>query len=101
NNAIVLLDVVEQRRGEGAPSREALVDAVRLRLRPIVLTSVTTVAGLVPLALSGSALWPPMAWAMISGLVASTALTLVMVPALYRLLVRDRAPRRRTAAMLR
>jgi multidrug efflux pump subunit AcrB len=85
NNAIVLLDVVEQRRGEGMPIPEAVADAVRMRLRPIILTTTTTVAGLLPLALSGSALWPPLAWAMISGLAASTALTLVMVPALYRL----------------
>jgi multidrug efflux pump subunit AcrB len=100
NNAIVLLDVVEQRRAEGVRMDEALIDAVRLRLRPIVLTTITTVAGLVPLALSGSALWPPMAWAMISGLTASTVLTLVMVPALYRLLVREPKRRRAIAATL-
>ena len=88
NNAIVLLDVVELRRREGMAIHDAVADAVRMRLRPILLTTVTTVAGLVPLALSGSSLWPPLAWSMISGLIASTALTLVMVPALYRLLIR-------------
>ncbi len=93
NNAIVLLDVVEQRRDEGMSIADAVTDAVRLRLRPIVLTTTTTVAGLLPLALSGSALWPPLAWSMISGLAASTALTLVLVPALYRLTVRPRVSR--------
>ncbi|MBL4689009.1 MAG: efflux RND transporter permease subunit, partial [Nannocystaceae bacterium] len=80
NNAIVLLDVIEMRRREGMAIPQAVADAVRLRLRPIVLTTVTTVAGLIPLAISGSSLWPPLAWSMISGLLASTALTLVMVP---------------------
>jgi multidrug efflux pump subunit AcrB/outer membrane protein TolC len=90
NNAIVLLEVVEQRRSEGASVDDALSDAVRLRLRPIGLTTLTTVAGMVPLALSGSALWPPLASAMISGLLASTALTLLAVPALYKLLFTER-----------
>lgn len=86
NNAIVLLDRVERARADGATVAAALQTAVAERFRPILLTSVTTVAGLLPLALSDSPLWPPMAWAMISGLVASTALTLIVVPALYRLL---------------
>ncbi|MCB9675289.1 MAG: efflux RND transporter permease subunit [Alphaproteobacteria bacterium] len=97
NNAIVLLNVVEQRRSEGASVPDAVSDAIQLRLRPILLTTLTTVAGMVPLAVSDSALWPPLAWAMISGLLASTALTLVAVPALYTVLFGDRpaAPRRR------
>ncbi|RLE25281.1 MAG: hypothetical protein DRJ65_08135 [Acidobacteria bacterium] len=90
NNAIVLLEVVDSRRREGATVDEALSDAVVLRIRPILLTTATTVAGLLPLALSSSTLWPPLAWAMISGLLASTLLTLVVVPALYRLLFSDK-----------
>jgi outer membrane protein TolC len=86
NNAIVLLEVVEQRRRDGSPLEEALSEAIQQRIRPILLTTATTVAGLLPLALSPSTLWPPMAWAMISGLLASTVLTLVVVPALYRVL---------------
>ncbi len=93
NNAIVMVDVVERRRSDGAPLNEALVDAVRKRARPILLTTVTTIAGLMPLALSATSLWPPLAWAMISGLVASTALTLIVVPALYKLLFRRSAHR--------
>ncbi|MBX2798856.1 MAG: efflux RND transporter permease subunit [Myxococcales bacterium] len=90
NNAIVLLDVVESRRKGGASIEDAVADAVRVRTRPILLTTGTTVAGMLPLALSSSPLWPPLAWAMISGLVASTALTLVAVPALYRLWLGER-----------
>ncbi|MBN2371697.1 MAG: efflux RND transporter permease subunit [Vicinamibacteria bacterium] len=84
NNAIVMLEVVESRRREGASVESALEDAVARRIRPILLTTTTTVAGLLPLALSPSTLWPPLAWAIISGLTASTLLTLVIVPALYR-----------------
>ncbi len=86
NNAIVLLDVVESLRTEGFPMEKALAEAVRRRTRPILLTMMTTVAGLLPLALSKTSLWPPLAWAMISGLTASTVLTLVVIPALYKVL---------------
>ncbi|MEM6925630.1 MAG: efflux RND transporter permease subunit, partial [Myxococcota bacterium] len=90
NNAIVLIDLVEVRRrgGDGVP--DAVAAAVRQRMRPILLTTCTTVAGMLPLALSPSPLWPPLAWAMISGLVASTALTLIAVPALYCVLFGER-----------
>ena len=105
NNAIVLLDVVEALRREGFPMDQALTEAVRRRTRPILLTMMTTVAGLLPLALSETSLWPPLAWAMISGLTASTVLTLVVVPALYKVLFTPRArpsfgsfSRRRAAA---
>ncbi|MEZ4469472.1 MAG: efflux RND transporter permease subunit [bacterium] len=94
NNAIVLLDVADRRLDGATPTPEALeaalAEAVRLRTRPILLTTATTVAGLLPLVLSGTTLWPPMAWAMISGLLASTVLTLLVVPALYRVAFRPR-----------
>jgi len=88
NNAIVLLAVVDSRRADGLPMAEALAEAVQTRTRPILLTTATTVAGLIPLTMSASNLWPPMAWAMITGLVSSTAMTLLVVPALYALLFR-------------
>lgn len=87
NNAIVLLEVVETERARGADIDAALTSAVRRRLRPILLTTGTTVAGMIPLAVTPSSLWPPLAWAMISGLLASTGLTLLVVPALYRVLL--------------
>ena len=99
NNAIVLLEVVEQQRRDGAPVDAALAAAVDQRIRPILLTTATTVCGLLPLAFSSSTLWPPLAWAMISGLIASTLLTLVVVPALYRAVFgRGTVLRRRAAA---
>ncbi len=100
NNAIVLIDRVEQARVAGGGVVEALQGAVVERFRPILLTSITTVAGLLPLALTPSPLWPPMAWAMISGLTASTALTLLVVPALYRLLFAPRRPPQEATAPL-
>lgn len=85
NNAIVLIDVIDQRLKQGASINDAVTDAVIRRTRPILLTTATTVAGLLPLALSSSTLWPPMAWAIISGLLASTIQTLLVIPAVCRL----------------
>lgn len=92
NNAIVLIDVIDQRLAAGASIDEAVSDAVRRRTRPILLTTATTVAGLLPLALSSSTLWPPMAWAIISGLTASTVQTLLVAPAVCRLTLGGRKP---------
>ena len=80
NNAIVLLDVMDRQLEKGNDIRDAVRKAVEQRTRPILLTTATTVAGLLPLAFSSSTLWPPMAWAIISGLLASTVLTLLVVP---------------------
>ncbi|WP_286748925.1 efflux RND transporter permease subunit [Marinobacter sp. UBA2688] len=80
NNAIVLLDVMDRQLEKGDRIRDAVRKAVEQRTRPILLTTATTVAGLLPLAFSSSTLWPPMAWAIISGLLASTVLTLLVVP---------------------
>ncbi|MGR4068992.1 efflux RND transporter permease subunit [Billgrantia sp. C5P2] len=89
NNAIVLIDLMNANRRQGFDVGEAVVTAVARRTRPVLLTTATTVAGLVPLTLTQSTLWPPMAWAIISGLIASTLLTLLVIPALYRLLIRS------------
>ncbi|HVI03067.1 MAG TPA: efflux RND transporter permease subunit, partial [Enhygromyxa sp.] len=88
NNAIVLIAAVNQRRGEGMDVRSALIDAGTLRLRPILMTTATTVLGLLPMAFGlgeGAALRQPLALAVIGGLVVSTALTLVVVPSAYAL----------------
>ncbi|MFT6397113.1 MAG: multidrug efflux pump subunit AcrB [Bradymonadia bacterium] len=91
NNAIVLLDLIGSQRASGACVRDAVRQAVLIRTRPILLTTATTVAGLLPLALSESTFWPPLAWAMISGLTASTLLTLLAVPALYCIMHPERS----------
>ena len=88
NNAIVLIDVAERLRRQGSAIGEAIEQAVIRRTRPILLTTATTIAGLMPLTLTRSTLWPPMAWAIISGLLASTLLTLLVIPVLYRLLMK-------------
>ncbi len=88
NNAIVLIDVIDQRLAAGDSAQEAVFYAVARRTRPILLTTATTVAGLLPLAFTQSTLWPPMAWAIISGLMASTVLTLLVVPALCLVMFR-------------
>ncbi|MGB0513935.1 MAG: efflux RND transporter permease subunit, partial [Wenzhouxiangellaceae bacterium] len=87
NNAIVLIDVAERGRKEGLPLDQAIHDAVVRRTRPILMTTATTIVGLAPLTMTQSTLWPPLAWAIISGLLASTLLTLLVIPVLYRLLM--------------
>jgi len=91
NNAIVLIDLVNQLRAEGQDLVEALVEGGRLRLRPILMTTLTTTLGLLPLALGfgeGAELRAPMAIPVIGGLVVSTLLTLVVIPVLYKVLTR-------------
>lgn len=88
NNAIVLLDVMDRELERGRGIRDAVRTAVERRTRPILLTTATTVAGLLPLAFSSSTLWPPMAWAIISGLLASTVLTLLVIPSVCTKLIK-------------
>jgi HAE1 family hydrophobic/amphiphilic exporter-1 len=90
NNAIVFVDAVNTlRRSEGMPLDAALREAGRLRFRPIVMSTLTTVLGLLPLALipgEGAELRVPLAVPVIGGLILSTLLTLFVVPVLYRAL---------------
>jgi multidrug efflux pump subunit AcrB len=94
NNAIVLIDVLDRSLAAGEPLADAISDAVARRTRPILLTTLTTVAGLAPLTQTESTLWPPLAWSIISGLLASTVLTLLVVPAMCRYLLRTDRPAR-------
>ncbi len=89
NNAIVLLDRIHIEINENGlePSR-AVIEAAQRRLRPILLTTMTTVGGLIPLWLGGGPMWEPMAIAIIFGLVFATVLTLGVVPVLYTLFFR-------------
>ncbi len=91
NNAIVLIDFIETRVREGAPVVDAIARAGAERMQPILLTTSTTVGGLLPLALVGGPMWAGMAWAMIFGLALSTVLTLLVVPTIYAVAVRSRA----------
>jgi CzcA family heavy metal efflux pump len=102
NNSIVLIDCVLQRRREGLVSDEAVIEAGKMRLRPVLLTATTTILGLIPMAVGlsldvhswpprfvagaeSSAWWAPMAVAVIFGLAVATVLTLVLVPVMYSL----------------
>jgi HAE1 family hydrophobic/amphiphilic exporter-1 len=89
NNAIVLVDYINTLRRNGMGRDEAVITAGTVRLRPILMTTATTVLGLLPMALGfgdGAEIRTPMAIAVISGLLASTALTLLIIPSIYSLL---------------
>ena len=91
NNAIVLLERIQLEINElGLSPYEAILSATLKRFRPILLTTATTVLGLIPLYLGGGKMWEPMAIAIMAGLLFSTLLTLGVVPVLYALLFRVR-----------
>jgi HAE1 family hydrophobic/amphiphilic exporter-1 len=109
NNAIVLVDYVNQLRRRGLELREAIVEAGSVRLRPILMTTATTVLGLLPMAVGlgdGSEIRKPMAVSVISGLLSSTVLTLLVIPSLYLMLdtlvsrIRERVTARSEIAKL-
>lgn len=85
NNAIILLERIKTEEENGFSSYDAIIEASLSRFRPIVLTTLTTVLGLVPLWYSGGVMWEPMAISIIFGLMISTIFTLAFVPVLYAL----------------
>ncbi len=87
-NSILLVDFTNQLREEGVPMLEAIERAGRVRFVPIVLTTLTAVGGLLPLALQGSSLYSPLAQVIIGGLVSSTLLARLVTPVAYRQLTR-------------
>lgn len=94
-NSILLVDFTNQRRAEGLSPLQALLEACPIRLRPILMTSVATIAGAIPEALnlgSGAETRVPMAISIIGGVLVSTVLTLFVVPCVYSLLVRFEKP---------
>lgn len=93
NNAIVLVDLINQLREKGMEKAQAIREAGRSRLRPILMTTMTTVLGLLPLSLGlgeGAEIRAPMGITVIGGLLVSTALTLVVIPVVYAMLDRKR-----------
>jgi multidrug efflux pump subunit AcrB len=102
NNAILLLEFINIGVRQGKPVEQAIVDAAGSRLRPILATSLTTVVGLIPLTFSGGGFWEPLGAVMMGGLLTSTFLPLVVVPALCRIVMGRRkgpaAPQAATAA---
>ena len=88
-NSILLVDYVNVLRAEGKPIIQALKEGGETRFIPILLTAMTTVGGLLPMTLKGGTLWAPMGWTIIGGLFFSTFLTLVVVPVLYKLFIKE------------
>jgi HAE1 family hydrophobic/amphiphilic exporter-1 len=94
-NSILLVDFTNQRRAEGLSPTQALLEACPVRLRPILMTSVATIAGAIPEALNfgaGSETRVPMAISIIGGVFVSTALTLLVVPCVYSVFTRFERP---------
>ncbi len=94
NNGIVLVDTINQNRTRGEALPEAIRRSCKLRLRPVLITTLTTIFGMLPLALAGgegSETWKPMGVTVIGGLTFNTLVTLILVPVLYSLFSRDSA----------
>jgi multidrug efflux pump subunit AcrB len=88
NNSIILVDYTNKLIAGGRDKMEAVKVAGETRFTPIVLTTLTTIGGLLPLTLRGGTLWAPMGWTIIGGLLVSTFMSLLVVPVLYRMYTR-------------
>jgi multidrug efflux pump subunit AcrB len=87
-NSILLVDFTAQLRDQGMALREAIEKAGEIRFLPVLLTSVTAIGGLLPLAIGGGSLYAPLAWVIIGGLVSSTVLSRIITPVMYLLAAR-------------
>ncbi len=102
SNSILIVDFANRLRGEGRPVREAVSHSCRIRLRPILMTSLATIVGLLPMALkleTGSEAYAPLARVIIGGLLASVLLTIFVVPAAYLMIYRRRTGPQDEAAL--
>ena len=95
-NAVILIDQIETERAQGRDIWNAVVEATISRFRPITLTAVSTVLGLIPIA--PTVFWGPMAFAIMGGLFVATILTLIVLPVLYLIAFRAKEPPAGTAA---
>lgn len=89
SHVIVLFDYIEEACERGEPLRQAVIDSGLVRLRPVLVTVLATVGGLIPLALEGGPLWEPMCYVQIAGLLLATLVTLGIVPVVYVLFVEN------------
>jgi HAE1 family hydrophobic/amphiphilic exporter-1 len=104
NQSIVLIDAVNQARERGLAKHEAIMEAARMRLRPIVITKLTTILGLLPMALGlgeGAEIRQPMAITVIGGVAVASFFTLLVIPVVYSLLDRKRFPATSAGALTR
>jgi len=91
SNSILIVDVARNLRREGTPIQQAVAKACRMRLRPVLMTSLATILGMIPMALAveaGSEQYAPLARAIIGGLTVSVVVTVFLVPAAYLLIHR-------------
>jgi multidrug efflux pump subunit AcrB len=96
----LLVDVTTQLRQRGLGLREAIEKAGEVRFLPVLLTSVTAIGGLMPLALFGGSLYSPLAIVLIGGLISSTLLSRIVTPAMYLLVVRGDAAKAANSAQV-
>ena len=96
-NGVILIEQVEAERKQGKESWNAVIDAAVSRFRPIMLTAISTVLGLIPIA--STIFWGPMAFAIMGGLLVATVLTLIFLPALYVVWFRVKEPRAHEAVL--
>lgn len=85
-NSILLVDFTNQLREQGMPLVDAIKEAGEVRFVPIVLTLLTAIGGLMPLALENNPLYSPLAWVLIGGLISGTLLSRIVTPVVYKLL---------------
>ncbi len=93
NDSIILIDLTNKYMSEGMPKAEAIRKGAEHRFVPIILTSFTTIGGLLPLTLRGGLFWTPMGWCIIGGLTTSTFLILLVVPVLYDIFTPENSPK--------
>ncbi len=96
-NAVILIEQIEVERADGRPAWDAVIEASVSRFRPIMLTAVSTVLGMIPIA--ATIFWGPMAFAIMGGFLVGTVITLIFLPALYVAWFRIKAPSARAEAM--
>ena len=89
SHVIVLFDYIEEARERGEPLHRAVIDSSLVRLRPVLVTVLATVGGLIPLAIEGGPLWEPMCYVQITGLLLATLVTLGIVPVTYVMFVEN------------
>ncbi|KIL42679.1 efflux RND transporter permease subunit [Jeotgalibacillus soli] len=89
-NSVMLVEFIEQGLKNGMKVRDAVIESGRIRIRPILLTAITSIVALAPVAISGDPLFTPLAITIISGILFSTLLTLIIVPMLYLVLLKFR-----------
>lgn len=98
-NGIVMIDLINELRAQGEPLMYAVLKGCNTRFRPVVITALSTVVGLIPLAIGigeGAELWLPMAWTCIGGCFVSTFLTLFFIPSVYLIIEEFRIKTRKT-----